>query len=247
VAGPYINLCYDQWVLANHQIRLGQDPGPTLEEGIAACRQAVAITPEDWIPHLDLGVSRSALARFQLDTGKDPMPLIAEARLDLERSLAIDSNVVTFRYVGEVEQTAARWAALQGNDAGPLFAAAEVALRKVIAADGKDADGLRRLAELQRYRAEWLLLAHRPAASVLHEGLELAGRALVLEPDLGEGHAIAGALHLVAARTASTAGEQVLEASQAQAALSLALAKNGFLKRQYGPLLEEATRLSRPE
>jgi hypothetical protein len=92
---------------------------------MAACREAIALTPQDWIAHLDLGVSRSTLARWRIDTGGDPMPLIAEARLDLERSLAIDANVITLRYVGQVEQTAARWAALQGQDAAPMFAAAE--------------------------------------------------------------------------------------------------------------------------
>jgi serine/threonine-protein kinase len=154
--------------------------------------------------------------------------------------------VVTLRYVAEVEQTAARWAAQQGQDAGPLFAAADVALRKVIAADGKDADGLRRMAELQRYHAEWLLARHRPTALVLREGLELAERAGVLEPDLAEGSAITGALRLAAARAAPSVEDRVRQASQAQAALQLALARNGFLKRQYGPLLDEATRLSRP-
>jgi hypothetical protein len=92
---------------------------------MAACREAIALTPQDWIAHLDLGVSRSTLARWRIETGGDPMPLIAEARLDLARSLAIDANVITLRYVGQVEQTAARWAALQGQDAAPMFAAAE--------------------------------------------------------------------------------------------------------------------------
>ena len=114
----------------------------------------------------------------------------------------------------------------------------------MIAADGKDADGLRRLAELARHRAEWLLATQRPAALVLREGLALAGRALALEPDLGEGNAIAGALHLVSARAAAVAQDRLERAAQAQAALKLALSKNGFLKRQYGPLLEEAARLS---
>jgi hypothetical protein len=246
LATHHINLCYDQWVLANHQIRLGQDPEPAVQEGLSACREAVVLTPDDWIPHLDLGVNRSTLARYRLDMGQDPMPLITEARLDIQRSLAIDSNVITLRYVGEVEQTAARWAAMQGQDAGPMFAAGEAALRKVLAADGKDADGLRRMAELQRYRAEWLLAMHRPWASVLREGLEHAERAVALESDMGEGNAIAGALHLVAARAAGAAQERVQEAQKAQAALKLALEKNGFLKHQYGPLLDEATRLSRP-
>jgi hypothetical protein len=213
---------------------------------MAACRQAIVLTPDDWIPHLDLAVSRSTLARWRLDTGGDPMPHVAEARLDLERSLAIDANVITLRYVAEVEQTAARWAALQGQDAGPLFAAAEAALRKVLAADGEDADGLRRMAELLRYRAEWLLSSHRPAASVLREGLALAERALVLEPGLGEGHALKGALHLVAARAATAVDVRVQQASQAQTTLRLALVQNGFLKRQVAPFLDEATRLSRP-
>ena len=246
VATHYINLCYNLWILGNHQMRIGQDPQPALDEGIAACAQAAALTPEDWIPHLDLGVSRSTLARYRLQTGGDPTPFVEQARRDIQRSLAIDFNMVTLRYLGEVEQTAARWAALKGEDAAPLFAAAEAALSKVLAADGSDADGLRRMAELERYRAQWLLATHRPAASVLRAGLEHAERAVALEADLGEGHALAGALHLLAADAASTPEERIREASKAQAALKVALEMNGFLKREYAPLLEQAARLAQP-
>jgi eukaryotic-like serine/threonine-protein kinase len=245
-AGGHINLCYDEWALANHQIRVGQDPRPALEEGMAACRRAIELTPNDWIPHLDLAVSRSALARFQLERGHDPMSLVAEARIDLERSLAIDSNMVTLRYVAEVEQTAGRWLALQNGDADARFAVAEAALRKVISADANDADGLRRLADLLRYRAEWRFATKHPAEAVIREGLEFANRARSLEPDLGEGNAIIGALHLLESRAESDVEERIRSAAAAQTALRLALTQNAFLKGQYGPLLQEASLRSRP-
>src|SRR4029077_4616272 len=97
---------------------------------------------------LNLGVSYAALARWQLSQGVDPMSVLAKARAALARALQIDPNVVIYKYQGEVELLAARWAMDHRGDPTPAFVAAETATRKALAADGKDADVLGRLAEI---------------------------------------------------------------------------------------------------
>jgi serine/threonine-protein kinase len=244
IAKPVIgltNLCFGQWLLAGHLMRLGRDPEPVLAEAIGSCQKAVELDGNDYTAHLDLGVSESALARWRLEQGADPMPALERARAALGRSLEIDANVYTYRYIGEAELIAARWAMGHGRDPGPAFAAAEAAAQKAIAADGNDADALTHLAEIERWRAEWMVQRKRLADSLVQKGLALTARAEAQMPDVAQAFAVEGALHLLVART--SASGQAAAAARARTALDRAIAINAFLSREVRPMLDEAALL----
>jgi serine/threonine-protein kinase len=164
----------------------------------------------------------------------------------LKRAIAIDPNHLNYRYLGELELAAARAQMAQGRDPSAAFAAADAATRRVLAADGTNADVQRAYAAVQRWQADWLVHNGRPADVILREGLAAAARAEKLTPDVAESFATEGALHLIAARAARVASERVRAADQARAALEKALTINRFLSREYRPLLDEAGRMGTP-
>jgi serine/threonine-protein kinase len=242
-SGVATGVCYGEWLYGTHLLRVGDDPRPHLEHAMEECNRAIALAPGDWVPHLDLGVSASTLANWQLANGVDPAPAIDQARTALARAFAIDQNHLTSRYITELEITAARVAIARGDDPTRAFGAAEMTVRKLLTSDHDDADALRALATLERFRADWLLRAGRPAEASLRDGLTAVDQAEALTPDVAESFATEGALHLLAAR-AARASERVRHATLAHATLTRALEMNAFLAHDYRPLLDEAASLS---
>jgi serine/threonine-protein kinase len=243
-ATGHVSLCFGEWVYSTYLALVGTDPRPHLERAIGECKQAITLEKPDWIPWLDLAVSDTALARWQLETGGDPKPAIDEARDALARAVAIDPNHLNYRYVTELETVAARAQMARGADPSKQLSAAEAAARKVLAADEKDPDVLRALADAERWRAEWLSRARRPIEAAVREGLKAATRAESLNPDVAESFATEGALHLIEARAALKPTERERAALQAQTALEKALTIDSFLSRLFRPLYDEAVRLA---
>jgi serine/threonine-protein kinase len=245
LALPLTNLCATLGNAAGYLARIGQDPTAKLEESITACEQAIAIDENDSFSHADLGAAYIGIALWLLEHDGDPTEKLAQARTEFTRAQAIDPTGEGYRRQGECELTAARWAARRRRDPERAFAAADAAIRRALGLSaGKDADALRGLAEIERWRAGWLLESGRSAGAAVREGLELIARAVALKPDFADAWATQGALQLIASRATHLASERAAAAGQARASFEKALSMNAFLSHEVGPLLEQAKRLA---
>jgi serine/threonine-protein kinase len=244
----FVNLCgaYLNW--GEWDLKRGTDPTPHLSQAIDACNQAIRIDGNFGGSQLNLGYSLKALGASQLERGVDPRPTLERSRAALERALTIDKgNPEPLVPLVEARLIEVRWLVAHGGNPDAALAAAAVAAKRSLAAsDGKSADAMRLLAEVHRWRAEWMAQRRLGVAADVSEGLAMAARAEGRNPRLALAAAAEGALHLVAARAARSAEERTTEAKKARAALERALAIDGNLDRQSQPLVAEATRLAPP-
>ena len=241
------NLCDAFAAFGEYQLKLGQDPSARLAEAITSCQESLRLDPTHAISHSNLGLAYEELAVWQLRSGVDPTATIALGRKSLERSIAIDNYPLTHSLLGTLELLEARWAVSQHRDPEKSFDAATVTTQRALTLlGGKSAEALQGLAEINRFRAEWLQKQQQSAATVVRRGLELIARARVENPESTEALAIEGVLRLLDARAARDRATRVAVATQARLSLEQALAKDAFLEREYRPALAEATRLAEP-
>jgi hypothetical protein len=243
-ANGYVNLCDEECARGTHLLRVGGDARAAFTAALAACRGVSAGGDEWWILHVNLGLSYAGLAAVDLDRGGDPVAQLARARGEIARSLQLSFNAMNAHDFGETQVLAARNELAHGRDPAAALEAAEEMIRRGLALDAKDGSLLRLQAVIARWRGEWLAAHHRPVDAILANGLARATQSEALLPDAADGFAAEGALHLVAARTATRPAERLDAASKARAALTHALTINRFLERQLRPLLDEATRLA---
>ena len=241
------NLCDAFAARGEYLLKIGQDPSANLDEAVVSCKESLRLDPSHAISHSNLGLVYAERAMWQLRGGVDPTETIALGRKSLERSIAIDNYPLTHSLVGTLELLAARWAVSQHQDPQKSFDAAAAATQRALTLlDGKSAEALLQMAEIDRFRAEWLQKQNQPVGSLVRRGLELIARARVENPEAMEALAVEGTLRLVDARTARDPATRVTLAMQARASLEQALAKDAFLSQEYRAALDEATRLGAP-
>jgi hypothetical protein len=135
----------------------------------------------------------------------------------------------------------------QGRDPTPQIDVAQANIQKGLTLlEGKSAEATLMLAQVQRFRAEWLQKQKRPIDALVRRGLELTARARAQNAELHEALAVEGVLHLLSARTASDPATRIALATRARTAIEQALAKDAYQAQEYRAWLDEATRLSAP-
>jgi eukaryotic-like serine/threonine-protein kinase len=241
----YNNLCVTWQTLAEYEIKRGTDPTTTLDRALAPCEKAIAVSPDDALTHHSLGSVHLDRATWQRLRGVDPAPELERARAEFARVSALDRTFdLAYWSTGEAELVAARWSIDRAQPPGPRFEAARAAYERALATNSHNADTLRGLAELHRLRAEWLAARHRSVTAEVAAGLERARQALAVNARHAGATLQSGALHLIAARTA-TGSAQKDEARRAREALEQALGFDANLEHEARPLVDEATRLER--
>ena len=241
----YNNLCVTYQTLAEYELKRGLDPSTTLTRALPSCEKAVAVDPEGASTQQSLACVQVDLAVWQRRQGTDPGPQLDKARATLKKSLALDHSFELAYYtLGEGEMTAARWAIDHGAAPQAAFDAADAAYQHSVALNADEADSLRGLAELRRLRAEWSAAHHHGGVDGdVKAGLDFARRALEINPRHAAAALQTGALHLVAARTASGEARR-RAAADAQHWLHDALTFDGNLEREAHPLVAEADKLA---
>jgi serine/threonine-protein kinase len=232
-------------VWADYERRTAVDPRPRLEQSIASGRRALEVAPNDAYSHFELGEAVLTWARWQLDQAIDPTEMIERARGDFRRALEIDTSYQSaLAGLAESDVLEARWSLLHGRDPiATLARAASWARRGLELSSGRSTDALAELAEISRWRAEWHARGRQAVTADVDQGLAYVARGRAHNPQLGEAAAVEGALHLVAARTASSPAARLAAAGRASTALETALRIDKTLEREYRPLYVEAQRI----
>jgi eukaryotic-like serine/threonine-protein kinase len=242
----FINLCdaYINW--GDYEIDRGLDPRVHLRQATDSCDEAIRINGDYYGSHLNRGEANRLLATWQVSASLDPTATLAVSRASLERALKIGGETPEMLVpLGHERVLEGRWAAAHGGDAAASFAAAAAfAKRAAAASHDESAEAYFLLAELHRFRADWLAARHESSTAEVREGLAAAARALALNPKHARAAATAAGLHLVAARTAATADERARAAAAAKASFAQALAVDGNLVRECSDGQAEVARLA---
>jgi tetratricopeptide (TPR) repeat protein len=181
-------------------------------------------------------------AAFAVERGEDPSSAVAAGR-DVFAGLDVDSSTEHER--GELALAEARWQVTIGEDAASAFAEAREHFERSAELTPEEPRIYEARARAALAEARWLSGRGRPAAATaaIERGLEDAGRALDLMPDLARAAALAGALLRLQAALEPDSTRRGELAAEAVARLEKALAANPLLEHLYAPELEAAREL----
>jgi tetratricopeptide (TPR) repeat protein len=246
-ADAYDNMALVHIVRAEHAILTGADPAASLTLAKEAASTAVRLSPTRVELQHNLVTAHSLDAVHTLHSRRDPTPPLAKGNAVLSdiRKLA-PQNALSEMLQGKLDLIAARAAIVSGKDPEPHIEAARAALDKAAALNPRDAEIFHVAAQLFRHAAEHRAgKQEKQALDFINQGLENADKSLSLNPGLPAVIATKGALHLLRAHVAPKPADRAEAARLAEAALAEALRANPFLKREFGPLLEEAQSIAK--
>ncbi len=199
---PHVNCGTAYLQLAEYEIQTGQDPRKDLELARKHLRDDLLITTYS---RTLARMGRTYLVEAAYEMKRHlPFNAVARGRKWLQDALSKNpKEVEAYRNLGKLELVQARYS----NGPEPYFERARAALNTAIALD-PDAENYTALADVYRWQIQW-----RATLRDVQTGLEMAGKALALNPNLAAAYAIRGSLLRVRSRiTGDPAAEQ--EASE---------------------------------
>ena len=217
---------------ARYLFESGGDARPVLERALQQLDASFAINPRFAGTSLYRALGHELAALQAQREGEDPRAALEAGRRALADAYRLDPGCVDCRVVSaRMGLTEAAWAKRRGRASQALLQAALTdALRAVeLYPHG---EGYRVLARV------YLALAEGPVPGAVERGLAQVEKALRLQPDLAQAHAVLGSLLWMRARTEGDM--RALEtARQARAALARAVELNPLLMREYGARVSE--------
>jgi len=176
-------------------IARGEDPTRSLDAAVASYRRALEINPEYAIGLYNLAYVERTRAEYLIESGGDSTASESVAEEAITEAIRLNpSDPENFMERAELELLRARRAIGEEIDPGPSVSSADAAIQS--ARDlNSDAPHLFYLEAVgRRHLAEWSLARNRPAAVTVNRGLQLADRAVALNPTLAEAIALQGVL-----------------------------------------------------
>jgi serine/threonine-protein kinase len=225
-------------VQAEYELLVGADPRPSIDRALQAGRSALEVNPQFRAAMDNMAHSLWLRGRWALSRGESPERDVAEGLACLRTTEGPrDHPEAPLLMLLD-----ARWQLVRNRSPLAALESAERILQPMLRAEAAEAETYAIAAESRRLCAEWLRRRGESNAAEVARGLQYAERALTINPALADAFAARGALHLEAARAGGP--RQRESAESARVSFERALAIDGLLAREHGPLLEEALRLA---
>lgn len=219
------------------RLRTGMDPMPTLEKAVQAIQSDQKNSSD---PDLNLDIAQAFLkaAEYQLMKNESPESWLSKATEQFElarKGHAEDPNVSY--YEARKELLNGRWKMQMHLSPLPYFQKAEILLKRTV---GTDAEDWLTVAELCRYKCEWLISRNQSASREIKSGLDAMEQELSIYKNEADAIEMKGMLYLLQARAAKDASQRAASAKSASDALHQALGINKNLETEIRPHLTEA-------
>lgn len=219
--------------IAERNRRLGDDPTPPIEKARSHFRRALELNPAYGAALRNLAESAALLADHLSETGKDPSAEIRAAREAIARASEASpaESLVT---KGKVALVAAKILRRRGgNPAGDLAEEAKT-IGEALARKPNDLAALLVGIEGALVATDWRLARHEKPDESVRGGIELAERALGINPKCAEARALEGALLALEAKGERDEGRRQELERRADAELAKALELDRSLERRFG-------------
>jgi serine/threonine-protein kinase len=237
-------LAYADCYQARYELGSGSDPSVSLDRAVNATREHAKRARSESDSYEILGMAAMTRALFLLQRGEDPRPVLREAREAFQHKVDAAPWDLLFRvWRARVEIVELRWALSQRKAKDEQFQAAFAPLLPLLDKERVDPRFYQTLAEIHALRAAWLLSERKSPGESISKGLEMAAKALALNPRMATALANRGALLLVQARAAKDPEARIEAARQAEVALSAAVRENPKLEREQAQALAEVKAL----
>lgn len=226
------NLALAKLQMAKYLLDTKQDPSVLLtdaEKDLAASRE---INPNDDVNSFVHGSAMLLAAKYQLLQRKSPTLFLQTGQADVQRVVEKNPSEADFHLLAcRLRLVEAEWAHQQGLPTTMPLRLALADARRAVSLSPTSADALTELARV--LLAQSVATSPRPLLSLLTEALSVTDRALSLQNDLPQGHAIRGALLLRKAEQLVSTDEKQRMLQSAEESLARALAQNPLLRHDY--------------
>jgi serine/threonine-protein kinase len=226
------NLALARLQMARFLTDARQDPGAYLAAAEKDLAASLEVNPNDDVNTFVHGTAMLISARYYVLHDKDPTPFIQKGQADVQRVVERNPGEADYQLLDcRLRLVEAQWARKQGRPAtGPLRLALADALRAVSLAPNS-AEALTELARV--LLAQAIATSLRPPLSLLTEALTATDRALSIQNDLPQGHALRGALLLRQSEQLVRDDERQRLLHSAEESFALAFTQNPLLRNDY--------------
>jgi eukaryotic-like serine/threonine-protein kinase len=234
-------LSYAGSLRASHALALGHDPGTSLEAAAASAGALAKRDPDSADTHEMLGRVSVIRALDHLRRGDDPEPSLREARAAFQRAMDTAPWILGYHILrARPEIVELRFAIGKRKAREEGFQAAFLPLLPLLDRERIDPRLYQAMAEIHSLRAAWLLDSRKAPEADIEKGLEMASRALALNPHMATALAARGALLLTRARASRDAAVRAEAAAGAEEAIAAAVKENPTLEREQARPLADA-------
>ena len=182
-AGPWTTRGDLHIVLAEDQLRFGEDPTVQITEGRKMLQRALALDPEEATTLAGLGRLESTMARWGAPRGIDPRPRLDEARGLLARAIAADPRAVSPRItLANTLLARAEYESRSGGDPRPFLLDAAAEGRHMLEIDEKIFLGHNILGNIHNMLADREMARGGDPRAAIAEAAREFDRAIALNP-----------------------------------------------------------------
>lgn len=221
--------------LAEYAGGRGESIDEAAAKAIASYRRAIDLRPDYMLAWFNLAWADRVVALDRVRRGKDPAATLVEARAALERFERgapgdVDAAVERTR-IATVE---ARWLLENDRDPRPALDGAERAAREALGIDKSSIAAMLTLAEIERWRGEWLS-PRKQQATAVQRGLRMIEQIKAVDAQNADAMALEAAFLFIDARDRYPESADALR-ERATALVTSALKAKPSLHADYGAL-----------
>jgi tetratricopeptide (TPR) repeat protein len=238
----YLGLVSVTGILTKYDYIMGKDCRQRAAEAAAYFKRGLEVNPNDTSLYIRMAENYIILAHCQLARRQSPLAALRQADELLRKAKTLNPKYYEiYTREGESFLLKARWQSISGQDSPAYFRAAQISLAQAAALNPKDIYTLLTMARLGWWKAELeALRGQRTAAAVdLDNGLSALQKALTINPNYAETHALKGILLQLQADNESDETKRLAAQVEARVALLKGMNLNKNLQDLYAPYLQK--------
>ncbi|MBX7222405.1 MAG: protein kinase [Blastocatellia bacterium] len=213
----------------------GITPEPLLQEAAGYLHRTSQLNPNYSLSWINLAGLYYEQAKWEFQTGKNPQEAIGQGLQAVQTAQRLGTeNPLRLIHRTNLELLSAQVAILRRKRPEPFFEQAQTSLNQALKPDPQDQELLRLQGRLNLRRAAWALQQRQSPLPFLEIGLKAATDILTTNPRDTEAQALQARLLQLQAQLESEPDRRAERLRQTRELFHQALARNPFLKREYG-------------
>jgi len=235
----YLGLVSLSSILTQYDYLRGIDCTPRLTQALEYFKRGIEVNPGDHLLYIRMVDNYIIQARYQLDRQKTPQTMLDLADRLLEQAQKINASYYeTYRQAGEISLLKADWQIKSRQNPDTHFKKAETALTKAAHLNPGDILIFITRARLSWRKSDWKMSRGQGAGDDIAQGLDSLQKALVINANYAEAHALKGILLLLQAMATDGGKPGSTLEKQGRAAIQKGLQINKNLHNLYSQFLD---------
>jgi serine/threonine protein kinase len=238
----YLGLVSVSGILTKYDYMTGKDCRAHVKQAADFFKRGLEANPNDPKLYIRMAEHYIFQARTYVDSRRSPSNFLKQIDELLRKAKSLNPNYYeTYTLEGESSLLKGQWQVITRSNPRSYFFRAETALKKAAELNPKDIQTSLIMAGLNRRKAEWETGRGQRAAAAqeIDEGLTFIQKALDINPDYAETHALKGVLLQLRAKNEAEEDKRLAAEVEARMSLLKGTKINKNLQKLYAPYLRK--------